>query len=155
MKLKSNQKQLHFRIENGLQAEPDPKIKAQLLQLCHSLLQNAAAVSKAGSEVLLEVLPSQDHPGYIELRVSDAGPGLKPEDQTDFLGRLYEDSFLSEESWGDIGSLREAVDLTQSLGGHWWIHSVPDTLTIHRLAIPVNSGEDTPGNILATTTPEK
>jgi len=154
-KLKSDQKQLHFRIENGLQAEPDPKIKAQLLQLSHSLLQNAAAVSKAGSEVLLEVLPSQDHPGYIELRVSDAGPGLKPEDQTDFLGRLYEDSFPSEESWGDIGSLREAVDLTQSLGGHWWIHSVPDTLTIHRLAIPVNSGEDTPGNILATTTPEK
>ena len=154
-KLKSDQKQLHFRIENGLLAEPDPKIKAQLLQLSHSLLQNAAAVSKAGSEVLLEVLPSQDHPAYIELRVSDAGPGLKPEDQTDFLGRLYEDSFPSEENWGDIGSLREAVDLTQSLGGHWWIHSVPDTLTIHRLAIPVNSGADTAGNNLANTTPEK
>ncbi|MEN6579118.1 MAG: hypothetical protein ABFD05_00655, partial [Anaerolineaceae bacterium] len=155
LKLKSDQKQLHFRIENGLLAEPDPKIKAQLLQLSHSLLQNAVAVSKAGSEVLLEVLPSQDHPGYIELRVSDAGPGLKPEDQTDFLGRLYEDSFPSEENWGDIGSLREAVDLTQSLGGHWWIHSVPDALTIHRLAIPVNSEADTSGNNLANTTPEK
>lgn len=154
-KLNSDQKQLHFRIENGLQAEPDPKNKAHLLQLSHSLLQNAAAVSKAGSAVLLEVLPSQDYPGYIELRVSDAGPGLKPEDQTDFLGRLYEDTFPSEESWGDIGSLREAVDLTQSLGGHWWIHSVPDTLTIHRLAIPINSGADTPGKNLAKTTPEK
>ena len=155
LQLEADQKQIHLRVKNSLQTDPDPQTKAQLRQLSRSLLQNALGVSKTGSEVLLEILPSQDHPGYVELRVNDAGPGLRPEDQTEFLRNIKADSFPSEQNWGDVGPLREAVELTQNLGGHWWIHSVPDTLTIHRLAIPVHSGAETPGNNLATTTPEK
>jgi len=149
------QKQVHIIIENNLTAEPDPENKAHLLKLSKALLQNALTVSRAGFEVLLELLPSHDHPGYVELRVSDAGPGLKPEDQTSFLENLRADSDPAAQNWGMPGALREAVDLAQSLGGHWWIHSVPDTLTIHRLAIPVNSGSEDAGSNLATTSPEK
>jgi len=154
-RLESQQKQIRLLVGNKLVAEPDPESKAQLLQLSRCLLQNALAVSKAGSDVLMEVMPSQDYPGHVELRVSDAGPGLNPEDQTEFIGQLKQGSVPSSQNWGDLSALREAVDLTQSLGGHWWIHSVPDTLTIHRLAIPVNSGKEDPGNNLATTSPEK
>jgi signal transduction histidine kinase len=148
-------KQVRVIVENTLAAEPDPENKAQLLKLSKALLQNALTVSKTGSEVLLKVLPSQDHPGYVELRVSDAGPGLKPENQTSFLENLRADADPEAQNWGEAGALREAVDLTQSLGGHWWIHSVPDTLTIHRLAIPINSGTEETGSNLATSSPEK
>ena len=152
---KTDQKQIRICIENTLSAEPIPETKSHLLQLSGSLLQNALSVSKAGSEILLELLPSHDQPGYIELRVSDAGQGLKPEDQTKFLENLNSSAISAGQSQGEFGALREAVDLAQSLGGHWWIHSVPDTLTIHRLAIPLNSGPDTTGNNLATTSQEK
>lgn len=155
LKLDFEQKNIRVRVENRLSAEPDHENKTQLLQLSRSLLLNTSAVSKAGAEVLLEVLPSQDHPGYIELRVSDAGPGLRPEDQTEFLGHLKQDPLPSEQNWGEMRSLHEAVELTQNLGGHWWIHSVPDTITIHRLAIPVNSEADTQDTNLAATAPEK
>ena len=153
-KSETDQKQIRVRVENTLPAEPDTENKLHLLQLSRSLLQNALSVSKTGSVILLEVLPSQDQPGYIELRVSDAGPGLTPEDQAKFLEELKSNPGSVEHNWGEVSALREAVDLTQSLGGHWWIHSVPDTLTVHRLAIPQNSGADTTGNNLATTSPE-
>ena len=155
LKLDSDQKQIQIRIESTLSEDPDLENKAQLLQLCRSLLYNALAVSKAGSEVLLEVLPSQDHPGFVELRVSDTGPGLKPEDQTAFLKQVSSIPESVGQNWGEVGPLKDAVELTQSLGGHWWIHSVPDTITIHRLAIPVNSGTETPGDNLATPSTEK
>ncbi len=150
-----DEKKVRVIVENSLAAEPDPENKAQLLKLSRALLQNALTVSKTGSEILLKVLPSQDHPGYVELRVSDAGPGLKPENQTSFLENLRADADPAAQNWGETGALREAVDLTQSLGGHWWIHSVPDTLTIHRLAIPVTSGAEEAGSNLATSSPEK
>ena len=155
IKSELNRKETRIRIENSLPAEPDSGNKSHLLQLSRALLQNALSVSRAGSEILLEVLPSQDQPGYIELRVSDAGPGLKPEDQTRFLEKISSADDPAGQNWGEVSALREAVDLTQSLGGHWWIHSVPDTLTTHRLAIPANSGTDVTGNNLATNSPEK
>ncbi len=155
IKSELNRKETRIRIENSLPAEPDSGNKSHLLQLSRALLQNALSVSRAGSEILLEVLPSQDQPGYIELRVSDAGPGLKPEDQTRFLEKISSADDPAGQNWGEVGALREAVDLTQSLGGHWWIHSVPDTLTTHRLAIPANSGTDVTGNNLPTNSPEK
>ncbi len=155
LKLEFDQKQVRIRVENSLTAEPDHENKAQLLHLCQSLLQNALSVSKAGSEVLLEVLPSQEHPGFVELRVSDAGPGLKPEDQTAFLQKIKSVTESDGQDWGEVGTLKEAVDLTQSLGGHWWIHSVPDTLTIHRLAIPVNSGMEANSQNTAKSPSEK
>ncbi len=155
LQLEADQKQIRIAIKNSLAAEPDPEHKAQLLKLSRSLARNALAVSKAGSEVLLEVLPSLDQPGFVELRVSDAGSGLKPEDQTAFLETIKSGDDPVEQNWGEIGALQEAVELTQSLGGHWWIHSVPDTLTIHRLAIPLSSGPETSGNDLATPSPEK
>jgi len=155
LKVEFEQKQIRVRLENAYSAEPDPEKKTQLLQLSRSLLQNALAVSKAGSEVLLEVLPSQDHPGFVELRVSDAGPGLKPEEQTAFLKNLKPATGSAEQNWGNLGSLQEAVELTKNLGGHWWIHSVPDTVTIHRLAIPVTIGEDAPGNNPSSKSSEK
>jgi hypothetical protein len=155
LKSESDQKEIRIRVENTLSSEPNPESNAQLIQLSRLLLHNALAVSKAGSEVLLEVLPSQEHPGYVELRVSDAGAGLKPEDQTNFLEDLKSDTESSGQNWGEVVALQEAVDLTQSLGGHWWIHSVPDTITIHRLAIPVNSGAEASENNLATPSKEK
>ena len=155
IKSELNRKETRIRIENSLPAEPDSGNKSHLLQLSRALLQNALSVSRAGSEILLEVLPSQDQPGYIELRVSDAGPGLKPEDQTRFLEKISSADDPAGQNWGEVSALREAVDLTQSLGGHWWIHSVPDTLTTHRLAIPANSGTDVTGNNLPTNSPEK
>lgn len=155
LKLEFVQKRIRVSVENELKAEPDSKTKAQLLKLSRSLLGNALAVSKPGSEVLLELMPSQDHPGFIEIRVSDAGPGLKPEDQTKFLDNLKSDSDPAAHNWNDVQALREAVDLTQTLGGHWWIHSVPDTLTIHRVAIPANIGADNAGSNLATSPVEK
>ena len=151
----SEQKQVRVHFENALSGEPDPQHKTHIIQLSRSLLRNALAISKAGSEVLLEVLSSQDHAGFVELRVSDAGAGLKPEDQSTFLDNLKSDTSAAEQDWGEVSALREAVDLTQSLGGHWWIHSVPDTLTIHRLAIPVESGLSATGSDLATSSPEK
>jgi len=137
-------KQLQVGIKNELPAETTSEPTAELLKLSSLLLQNAFAVSKSGSEIMLEVLPSEDYPGFVELRVSDAGSGLKPEDQTNFLANITADLLPADQDWGDVDSLREAVSLTQSLKGHWWIHSVPDTLTIHRLAIPAENeaGED-------------
>ncbi len=155
LKMDFDQKRMRVSVKNTLPEEPDPIIKSQLVQLSRSLIQNALSVSQAGSEILLEVLPSQDHPGFVELRVSDAGPGLKPEDQTAFLENLQSAKESAEQNWGEVSALQEAVNLTQSLGGHWWIHSVPDTLTIHRLAIPVNSGKESAGSELATSSPEK
>lgn len=155
LKMDFDQKRVRVSVKNTLPEEPDPIIKSQLVQLSRSLIQNALSVSQAGSEILLEVLPSQDHPGFVELRVSDAGPGLKPEDQTAFLENLQSATESAEQHWGEVSALQEAVNLTQSLGGHWWIHSVPDTLTIHRLAIPVNSGKESAGSELATSSPEK
>lgn len=155
LKADFEQKQIHVRLENSLNAEPNSGNTAQLIQLSRCLLQNALAVCRAGSEVLLEVLPSEDYAGYVELRVRDAGPGLKPEDQTAFLEKLKLSAKSTEQTWGDIGALQEAVDLTQSLGGHWWIHSVPDVITIHRLAIPVSAGEEAPGSYLATSSTGK
>lgn len=128
------EKQISARFESSLLAQPHPQQAAQLLQLSRSLLKNAFAVSKPGSNILLEILPSEEYPGFIELRVSDFGPGLTPEDQVNFLSTLDDKS--ASQPWGDTDALREAASLAQSLGGHWWIHSVPDTLTIHRLAIP-------------------
>ncbi len=130
----SPEKQISARFESSLLAQPHPQQAAQLLQLSRSLLKNAFAVSQPGSNILLEILPSGEYPGFIELRVSDFGPGLTPEDQVNFLSTLDDKS--ASQPWGDTDALREAASLAQSLGGHWWIHSVPDTLTIHRLAIP-------------------
>ena len=148
------EKQIRVRAENKLSAEPDLRSKAQLLHLSRSLLRNALSVSKVGSEVLLEALASQEYPGFVELRASDAGPGLKPEEQVGFLASLEAAPESGRQPWGETGALKEAVDLTQRLGGHWWIHSVPDTFTIHRLAIPAFSGAESAGNNLATSLPE-
>lgn len=155
LKLEFEQKRMRVSVKNTLPEEPDPIIMSQLVQLSRSLIQNALSVSQAGSEILLEVLPSQDHPGFVELRVSDAGPGLKPEDQTAFLENLQSATESAEQHWGEVSALQEAVNLTQSLGGHWWIHSVPDTLTIHRLAIPVNNGVEASENNFAKPSTEK
>ena len=61
-------KQIHVRLENTLNRTPNPGHIRQLVELSRSLLRNAAGVSKNGSEVVLEVLPSEDFPGFAELR---------------------------------------------------------------------------------------
>ena len=155
MKADFELKQIHVRLENTLNRTPNPGHTRQLVELSRSLLRNAAGVSKNGSEVVLEVLASEDFPGFAELRVSDAGPGLKPEEQAALLERLKAGPGVGEPETEAESSLREAADLAESLGGHWWIHSVPDTLTIHRVAVPIESKADAPGNNLATSSTGK
>lgn len=138
----SSAKQITARVKNALPAEPSPLHRDRLLILSRALLQNAFSASKPGSEIELELLPSEEYAGFTELRVSDTGSGFKPEEQSAFVSLLNEPA--ADQLWEKHAALREAVSLARSLGGHWWIHSVPDSITIHRLAIPAENeaGED-------------
>lgn len=87
------------------------------------LLTNAAGTSPAGREILLSVL--RDHAqGVVVLTVSDAGPGIAPEDRS----RLFGEEASPEPVRGlglDAAVLATVRALAESVGGRVWVESPP------------------------------
>jgi len=97
---------------------------------------NAFAASPKGSKVRVAILPSDDErPDSIEILVSDSGSGLSDEEQRQFLSLLAEPQGDLPAGIGDIQALRQAAELVQAVGGHWWIHSEPSEGTSYRVSV--------------------
>jgi two-component system, OmpR family, phosphate regulon sensor histidine kinase PhoR len=109
-------------------------------QVLVNLLHNAIKFSPAGSEIELSAV--LDGP-EIELSVSDAGPGIPPDE----LDRVFERFYKTEKSRSDTGSglgLAIARHLVQLHGGRIWAVNESGGGTSFRFTVPVAAESEDP-----------
>jgi signal transduction histidine kinase len=106
-------------------ADPD-----RVVQVLSNLIENAVRSTPAGGTVTVAA-------GHGEVRVSDTGPGLDPED----LSRAFERFFLysryaANRTVGTGLGLAVVKELTEAMHGTVTVESVPGRGTTFRVALP-------------------
>lgn len=113
-------------------------------QVLVNLMHNAIKFSPSGSDIRLA---AETRDGEIELSVTDAGPGIPPDE----LDRVFERFYKTEKSRSDTGSglgLAIARHLVQLHGGRIWAVSAGRDGTSFRFTVPVAQNQndsDQPG----------
>ena len=113
--------------------------RVQLQQVVMNLVMNAIeAMAESPPERRTLAVSTTEHPqGWIEVSVSDAGPGLAPE----IVARMFDPFFTTKREGMGLG-LSISRSIVQSHGGRIWAQSGSEGTTI-RFALPVTV--DTPG----------
>ena len=107
-----------------------------------NLVNNAIKYSPHGKEVLVTVTPRVvEGQTWVEIQVSDQGPGLSPEDKTQAFGlfqRLSAKPTGGEYSTGlGLSIVKQMVELH---GGRVWIESEPGRGATFGIEIPLRTG---------------
>ncbi|MFZ1375011.1 MAG: ATP-binding protein [Geothrix sp.] len=107
-----------------------------------NLVNNAIKYSPHGKEVLVMVTPRvEEGQGWVEIQVSDEGPGLSPEDKVQAFGlfqRLSAKPTGGEYSTGlGLSIVKQMVELH---GGRVWIESESGQGATFRIEIPLRTG---------------
>jgi two-component system sensor histidine kinase KdpD len=116
-----------------------PVDPVQVDQVLTNLLENAARYSSSGGEVLVAVAPWH---GAVQVRVSDQGPGVAPEDRE----RVFEAFYRGGAATG-VGSglgLAIARAIVLGHGGRIWIEGAPGGGTAVVFELPVSDTEPVP-----------
>jgi len=116
-----------------------PSIRAdenQLLQVFINLLVNAAdAVGEGGGEITLSTRPARnDERQWIEIEVSDTGPGIPPED----LGKIFDPFYTTKEDRGTGLGLSVAWGILERHRGTISVDSDVGKGTTFTIRLPVN-----------------
>lgn len=98
---------------------------ARAAQIIGNLISNASKYSPAGSVITIR-LRQADDPGFIEVTVSDQGPGILPEHQARLFTPFYRAPAQATGSVSGAGlGLYIARALSELHGGRIWLTSVP------------------------------
>lgn len=126
------QVQLQFEALPALQADPD-----RLLQVFTNLLENAIRYSPQGGTI---TLAAQRVGNYIEVRISDQGPGIPPEEQARIFERFYRaDKSRAPSERQSVGlGLAIAREIVRAHGGDLWVQSVLGQGSTFGVQLPIN-----------------
>ncbi len=104
--------------------------------LLHILIENSLDALKGKGKIEIEVNPvsysniPDDH--FIEIRISDNGPGIPPEHQE----KIFEPHFSSKKEGTGLG-LAFAKHIVQQHGGKIEFFSVPSSGTVFVITLPI------------------
>lgn len=114
---------LHVRVDHSLpKVSLDPK---RIRQVMANILSNALRHTPATGEIWVEVLQEG---GELELRVTDSGPGIPPEDLPHLFERFYRGDQARSRSAGGSGlGLAVAKQWVEAHGGRIWAENSEQT----------------------------
>ncbi len=95
---------------------------SRLEQVLDNLLSNALKFSPEGSVVEVQMRPDSQA-GVLEVSVSDAGPGVAPEDLPHLFGRFYQGRTTVRHAAGSGLGLALVKKVVEAHGGRIWIES--------------------------------
>ncbi|MCK4598478.1 HAMP domain-containing protein [Candidatus Bipolaricaulota bacterium] len=115
--------ELHVRVDHSLpKVSLDPK---RIRQVMANILSNALRHTPATGEIWVEVLQEG---GEVELRVTDSGPGIPPEDLPHLFERFYRGDQARSRSEGGSGlGLAIAKQWVEAHGGRIWAENNEQT----------------------------
>jgi len=116
-----------------------PVDPVQIDQVLTNLLENAARYSPPGGEVLVAVSPWH---GSVQVRVSDQGPGVEPDDRERVFEAFYRGGTASGVGSGLGLAIARAIVLGH--GGRIWIEGAPGGGTAVVFELPVADAEPVP-----------
>jgi signal transduction histidine kinase len=100
-----------------------------------NLIDNAAKYSPPQSEVLLEL---QIEGQVAVISVSDNGPGIPPEEQSQIFEKFYRlDSGDAKETYGYGLGLYLCRRLVEAMNGNIWVESEPGEGATFHFALPL------------------
>lgn len=94
--------------------------RARIAQVLINLLTNASKYGPEGEPITLSA-NSQD--GYVVVKVTDCGPGIAPEEQSQLFQRFYRGRRAAEEGIGIGLGLALAREIVQAHGGQMDVES--------------------------------
>ena len=114
---------LHVKVDHSLpKVTLDPK---RIRQVMANILSNAVRHTPATGEIWVEVLQEG---GEVELRVTDSGPGIPPEDLPHLFERFYRGDQARSRSGGGSGlGLAIAKQWVEAHGGRIWAENSEQT----------------------------
>ena len=114
---------LHVKVDHSLpKVTLDPK---RIRQVMANILSNAVRHTPATGEIWVEILQEG---GEIELRVTDSGPGIPPEDLPHLFERFYRGDQARSRSGGGSGlGLAIAKQWVEAHGGRIWAENSEQT----------------------------
>lgn len=107
----------------------------RLTQVLVNLLLNAVRFSPAGQAVRLAA--GDDGSGFIRFEVSDAGPGIPPEEQSRIFERYYQVSPDDQPGRGAGLGLAVARDIIEAHRGQIGVLDTPDEGTTFHFTVPL------------------
>ena len=114
---------LHVKVDHSLpKVTLDPK---RIRQVMANILSNALRHTPATGEIWVEILQEG---GEVELRVTDSGPGIPPEDLPHLFERFYRGDQARSRSGGGSGlGLAIAKQWVEAHGGRIWAENSEQT----------------------------
>ena len=114
---------LHVKVDHSLpKVSLDPK---RIRQVMANILSNALRHTPATGEIWVEILQEG---GEVELRVTDSGPGIPPEDLPHLFERFYRGDQARSRSEGGSGlGLAIAKQWVEAHGGRIWAENNEQT----------------------------
>lgn len=115
---------------------------ARIEQVVDNLLSNALKFSPEGATVQIRVEPDEPA-GRVCLSVSDAGPGIPPEDLPHVFERFYQGRRQEKHAVAGSGlGLALAKKVIEAHGGRVWIESEVGKGTVARFLLPLRRPGD-------------
>jgi signal transduction histidine kinase len=96
----------------------------RLAQVLSNLISNSIKYSPAGGEIRIR---GQIRPEHVIICVSDAGPGIAPEDIPHVFDRFYRASEASRKTKGAGLGLYLARAVVEAHNGRIWVDPKPDS----------------------------
>lgn len=116
-------------VEGTLRADPD-----RLTQVLRNLIRNAVAHTRPGDRV---VIAARAHDHWLELSVSDSGPGIPPGEREKIFERFHRvDSGRSRDRGGSGLGLAIARAIIEAHGGSIRVESTPGHGAAFRIELP-------------------
>jgi two-component system phosphate regulon sensor histidine kinase PhoR len=121
---------------------PDLRVRAdpdRLEQVLCNLIDNAIKYGRVGGKVTIDACPLAD--GYVEISVTDDGPGIPPQAIERVFERFYRvDKARSREQGGTGLGLSIVKHIVQNHGGRAWANSQLGQGTTFFFTLPQDSG---------------
>jgi two-component system sensor histidine kinase KdpD len=123
-----------IRVQTKEDLPPVPMDVVQMDQVLTNLLENAAAFSPAGTDIVITAIRWQEK---IEVRVADRGPGIPPEERTRVFDEFYRRDVGDRRGGTGLG-LAIARAIVTAHGGEMWIGETPGGGTTVGFRLPLS-----------------